>query len=547
MAFARVELPEQVQSPPPAARFTLPGKSILVLGLALLAGTAAVYLQVHRHPFVNLDDNVYVTENAHVTSGLNWTTVEWALTTYYASNWHPLTWISHALDCQVFQQDPAGPHDVNVLLHLINVVLLFWVLWKATGYAGRSLMVAALFALHPINVESVVWIAERKTVLSMLFFLLALGAYRWYAYKPRKMRYILVALLFVLGLMAKPQVITLPCVLLLWDYWPLGRLRLGSRESGSVSQTDMPSRSLYQLVKEKIPLFVICLIDAYVTMKAQRVGRPQHWPFTFPVRLENAIVAYARYVQKMFWPSGLAPMYLHPGNSIRLGQVFLALGFLLAVTALVAVCWHRRYLTVGWLWFLGTMVPMIGLVQVGRQSMADRYAYLPLLGLFILLCWGVADCVQAWHLPAALLPAISLAVLASLALVTYRQASYWADNAMLWSHTLQVTDRNWFAESYLGDALRYTGHQDEAVLQHYFKSLEINPGNVDANLGLALYEHQTGNLRESVDYYKKFLAKAGGDSRCYQVLINLGHVYRRLGDAERAQQYFEEAAKIAPK
>jgi tetratricopeptide (TPR) repeat protein len=309
----------------------------------------------------------------------------------------------------------------------------------------------------------------------------------------------------------------------------------------------MPSRSLYQLVKEKIPLFVICLIDAYVTMKAQRVGRPQYWPFTFPVRLENAIVAYARYVQKMFWPSGLAPMYLHPGNSIRLGQVFLALGFLLAVTALVAVCWHRRYLTVGWLWFLGTMVPMIGLVQVGRQSMADRYAYLPLLGLFILLCWGVADCVQAWHLPAALLPAISLAVLASLALVTYRQASYWADNAMLWSHTLQVTDRNWFAESYLGDALRYTGHQDEAALQHYFKSLEINPGNVEANLGLALYEHQTGNLRESVDYYKKFLAKAGGDSRCYQVLINLGHVYRRLGDAERAQQYFEEAAKIAPK
>jgi tetratricopeptide (TPR) repeat protein len=547
VAFARVELPEQVQSPPPAARFTLPGKSILVLGLALLAGTAAVYLQVHRHPFVNLDDNVYVTENAHVTSGLNWTTVEWALTTYYASNWHPLTWISHALDCQVFQQDPAGPHDVNVLLHLINVVLLFWVLWKATGYAGRSLMVAALFALHPINVESVVWIAERKTMLSMLFFLLALGAYRWYAYKPRKMRYILVALLFVLGLMAKPQVITLPCVLLLWDYWPLGRLRRGSRESGSVSQTDMPSRSLYQLVKEKIPLFVICLIDAYVTMKAQRVGRPQYWPFTFPVRLENAIVAYARYVQKMFWPSGLAPMYLHPGNSIRLGQVFLALGFLLAVTALVAVCWHRRYLTVGWLWFLGTMVPMIGLVQVGRQSMADRYAYLPLLGLFILLCWGVADCVQAWHLPAALLPAISLAVLAGLALVTYRQIGYWADNVTLWSHTLQVTDRNWFAESYLGDALRYTGHQDEAALQHYFKSLEINPGNVEANLGLALYEHQTGNLRESVDYYKKFLAKAGGDSRCYQVLINLGHVYRRLGDTERAQQYFEEAAKIAPK
>lgn len=546
MAFARVELPEQVQSPPRAAGFTLPGKSILVLGLALLAGTAAVYLQVHRHPFVNLDDDVYVTENAHVTSGLNWTTVEWALTTYHAYNWHPLTWISHAVDCQFFHLDPAGPHDVNVVLHLINVVLLFWVLWKATGYAGRSLMVAALFALHPLNVESVAWIAERKTMLSMLFFLLALGAYRWYAHKPRMGRYSVVALLFALGLMAKPQVITLPCVLLLWDYWPLARLRLGTEQSGSSWETDIPPRSFYWLVVEKLPLFVLCLISAYLTMKAQRVGRPQYWQFTFAVRLENAIVAYARYVQKMFWPSGLAPMYLHPGNSIRLGQVFLALVFLLAVTALVAVCWRRRYLTVGWLWFLGTMVPMIGLVQVGRQSMADRYAYLPLLGLFIMLCWGVADCVQARHLPAALLPAISLVVLASLALVTYRQASYWGDNAMLWSHTLQVTDRNWFAESYLGDALRYAGHPDEAV-QHYFKSLEINPGNIEANLGLALYEHQTGNLRESIDYYKKYLAKAGGDERRYQVLVNLGHVYGKLGDAERARQYFEEAAKIAPK
>ena len=238
-----------------------------------------------------MDDQGYVYENPNVTSGLSWSTVAWAFTTFDDNNWHPVTWMSHALDSQFFHLSPAGPHDVNVVLHLINVVLLFWVLWKATGYAGRSLMVAALFALHPINVESVAWIAERKTMLSMLFFLLALGAYRGYAYKPGKARYILVALLFVLGLMAKPQAITLPFVLLLWDYWPLGRLRLGSRESGSVSQTDMPSRSLYQLVKEKIPLFVICLIDAYVTMKAQKVGRPVYWPFTFRVRLENTIVS----------------------------------------------------------------------------------------------------------------------------------------------------------------------------------------------------------------------------------------------------------------
>jgi hypothetical protein len=543
---AGVQSPEQIQSQPKACPFALPGKSILAFGLLLLAGTLAVYLQVHRHPFVNLDDDLYVTENAHVTSGLNLTTVEWALTTYHASNWHPLTWISHALDCQFFHLDPAGPHDVNVVLHLVNVVLLFWVLWKATGYAGRSLMVAALFALHPLNVEAVAWIAERKTMLSMLFFLLALGAYRWYAQKPRMDRYGVVALLFALGLMAKPLVITLPCVLLLWDYWPLGRLRLGTGHSDPSSQTGIRPRSFYWLVMEKLPLFVLCLISAYLTMRAQRVGRPKYWPFTFPVRLENAIVAYARYVQKMFWPSGLAPMYLHPGNSIRLWQVFAALILLLAVTALVAVCWRRRYLTVGWLWFLGTMVPMIGLMQVGRQSMADRYAYLPLLGLFIMVCWGVADWAQARHLPIALLPVASLAVLAGLALVTYRQIGYWADNVTLWSHTLQVTDRNWVAEAYLGDALRNTGHQEEA-LQHYFKSLAIDPTNLDAKLGLALYEHQTGHLRESVNYYKEFLAKAGGDERRYQVLINLGHVYRRLGDAERARQYFEEAVKIAPR
>jgi protein O-mannosyl-transferase len=551
VASADVQLLDQVQSRPRSNRFTLPDKPILVLGLLLLAVTAAVYIQVHRHPFVGLDDDGYVSENIHVNSGLEWSTVPWALTTYYASNWHPLTWISHAIDCQFFHLNPAGPHDENVVLHLINVVLLFWVLWKATGYAGRSLMVAALFALHPINVESVAWIAERKTMLSMLFFLLALGAYRWYAYKPRMGRYLVVALLFVLGLMAKPQVITLPCVLLLWDYWPLRRLRFGPEQSGCSPQTDIPpTKSFYELVKEKIPLFVICLIDAYLTMKAQRVGRPQYWPYTFPVRLENAIVSYARYVQKMFWPSGLAPMYLHPGNSIRWWQVSVALVFLLAVTALVAVCWRRRYLAVGWLWFLGTMVPMIGLMQVGKQSMADRYAYLPYLGLFIMLCWGVADWAQGRHLPAALLPAVSFAVLAALAVLTYRQVGYWADDVTLWSHTLEVTDRNWFAESGLGDALKKRGQSEEAM-QHFFKALAVNPGDSDSNLAVAVYEHQTGNLRESIAYYEKFLATADdvtiADKKLrYQVLGNLGHVYRRLGDTDRASQYFEQAAKYAP-
>ncbi len=541
------EIPEQVQSRLKSGRFTLPAKPILALLLLVLLVTAAVYVQVHRHPYFSLDDDGYVSKNVGVNTGLHWSTFEWALTSYYASNWHPLTWISHALDCQLFGLGPAAPHDENVLLHLINVVLIFWVLWKATGYAGRSLMVAALFALHPINVESVAWIAERKTMLSMLFFLLALGAYRWYACKPRVGRYIVVTLLFVLGLMSKPQVITFPCVLLLWDYWPLNRLRFGTTQSGSNLETEIPPRSLYALVKEKIPLFVICLIDSYVTMKAQKVGRPQYWPYTFPVRLENAIVAYAKYVQKAFWPSRLAPMYLHPGNSIRLWQVAAAMVFLLAVTALAAIYWRRRYLAVGWLWFLGTMVPMIGLMQVGRQSMADRYAYLPFLGLFIMFCWGVADWAQARHLPAALLPAVSLAVLAVLAVLTYRQVGYWANDLTIWSHTVQVTDRNSFAESSLGDTLMIMGRRQEAA-PHYLKVLDSDPTNTDANLAVALYLHESRRYRESIDYYNKYLAKAGNDDdRLYHVFRNLGYVYRRLGDNEHSKEYFDKASKIAPK
>jgi protein O-mannosyl-transferase len=545
VASAGVQSPEQVQSQVKARTFTLSGKSILALVLLLLAVTSAVYLQVHRHPFFNMDDSGYP-QNPHVASGLNWTTIEWSLTTYESNNWHPLTWMSHALDCQLFKTSPAGPHDMNVVLHLINVVLLFWVLWKATGYAGRSLMVAALFALHPLNVESVAWLAERKTMVSMLFFLLALGAYRWYACKPRIGRYCVVALLFVLALMGKPQAITLPCVLLLWDYWPLGRLRLGTEQPSRGSESDTPLKSLYWLVREKIPLFVICLVDAYVTMKAQKVGRPKNWPFSFPVRVENAIVSYAQYVRKTFWPSDLAPMYVHPGNSIRLWQVFAALIFLLAVTALAAVCWRRRYLAVGWLWFLGTMVPMVGLMQVGRQSMADRYAYLPFVGLFIMLCWGVADWAQARHLPAPLVPAVSLVVLVSLAAVTYRQVGFWDDNVTLWLHTEQVTDRNWFAEVQLGGALLNEGQAEQAA-QHYFKALESNPMDPDANLGIALYEHKKGNLRESIGYYEKFLATGeGAHEQRYEALGNLGHVYRRLGDTERSQHYFDEAQKLGP-
>ena len=386
---------KEAQSRPGSRWFNQP----LLLALLLVVATLALYYPVHGHPFVNYDDSLYVTDNVQVQSGINWDTVTWAFTTFDVDTWHPLTWLSHALDCQLFQLNPAGHHDVNLLLHVLNVVLLFWVLLLATGYAGRSFMVAALFALHPINVESVAWVAERKNPLSMLFFLLALGAYRWYAREPRVGRYCLVAFLFALGLLAKPQVITFPFVLLLWDYWPLRRMFASTQESGSgtATQTAIPPRKLSWLVLEKLPLLAFSAGSAILTMKGVRAGAVNVW-YSPSIRLKNAVFSYAQYLRDAFWPSRLGVFYPHPGNSLSAWQVGAALLFLLAITAFVIDRQRQRYLTMGWLWFLGTMVPMIGLEGVGyqgMQGMADRYAYLPFIGLFIMICWGISEWAEA--------------------------------------------------------------------------------------------------------------------------------------------------------
>ena len=403
----------------------------------LALATIATYYPVSGHPFIDFDDGKYVTQNAHVQGGLDWSTVKWAFTTYYASNWHPLTWLSHALDCQMFGLDPGGPHEINLLLHVVNVLLLFWVLHGATGRLGPSAVVAGLFALHPINVETVAWAAERKNLLSMLFLLLALAAYRWYAKQPRAGRYLLVALLFALGLMAKPQVITLPFLLLLWDYWPLQRLFPHSQ--GENGEVVFPPRSFTQLVVEKLPLLAISAISAVVTVKAQQAGSSVQslTKFPFSLRLANAIVSYARYLGKAVWPSSLAAFYPFSRTSPPVWQILTALLLLLAITGLVVAGRKYRYLTVGWLWFLGALIPMIGLVQVGVQSMADRYAYLSFIGLFLMLSWGVAELAEARHLSYAWMTGISAVVLLILAGVTRYQLSYWSDEVSLWSHAIR--------------------------------------------------------------------------------------------------------------
>ena len=359
----------------------------IVLALLLVVVTLALYYPIRHLPFINYDDDLYVTENVTVQSGFSWDTVQWAFTTYHASNWHPLTWLSHALDFQLFGLDPAGPHLINLLLHVLNVVLLFWVLLRATGFAGRSAMVAALFALHPINVQSVAWVAERKNLLSMLFFLLALGAYRWYAREPRISRYVVVGVLFALGLMAKPQIITLPLVLLLWDYWPLKRMVAAA--DWNADSTRSSDNSFSRLLWEKIPLFAISAASAVITMRAHSASGIRWLPIS--LRVANAIISYAQYVKLAFWPSHLALFYPHPLVALRTWTVLAAFLFLAAVTWVVTEDRRRGYPLVGWFWFLITMLPMIGIVQVGAQAMADRYAYLPLIGLFIMFSWGIAE------------------------------------------------------------------------------------------------------------------------------------------------------------
>ncbi len=505
-----------------------------------------LYYPADGHPFVNYDDNLYVTENVHVTSGLRWETVKWAFTTFDEGNWHPLTWLSHAADYRYYGLNPAGHHDTNLVLHALNVFLLFWILQQATGYIGRSAMVAALFALHPINVETVVWIAERKNLLSMTFFLLALGAYRRYALKPDVGRYVLVAFLYALGLMAKPQVITFPFVLLLWDYWPLRRMPFGGQESLADGESAASAgKTFAQLVLEKVPLFALSAISAVITVKAQRAGHAFRL-YPLSVRLENAFVAYASYVKKAIWPVDLAPMYPHPGDAIAKWQVSMAVLLLLAVTGFAAAEWRRRYMAVGWLWFVGTLVPMIGLVQVGTQAMADRYAYLPLIGLFIMVCWSVGDSADQRRLSPAWAASVAVIALAALAWVAHQQIGYWEDNITLWTHTLQVTQNNWVAEDNLGGALLEQGKTDSAI-SHFRAAAAIYPADPVSHLDIGFYEQEHKNLPQAMEQYQEVLKLTPNARLRAEAYNNLALIDRDLGDYAAARAKFQQAVDLSPR
>ncbi len=538
-------------------------KAVLCFGLVLV--TMAFYNPTVHNGFTNLDDDIYILNNAHVRAGLTWDTVKWAFTSYDAANWHPLTWLSHALDCQLFKLNPAGPHYVNALLHAGSAVLLFLLLESCTGLIWPSLMVAGLFALHPVNVESVAWAAERKNVLSMVFFLLTLLAYGWYVRRGGGVkRYAVVAGLFALGLMAKAEIITLPFVLLLWDYWPLERvlssqfLALRGEGSGGAGSKTPPcpskerrdkdgapaggiatERSFSFLVLEKIPLLALAVGSGVITLLAQRAGHAVR-SLSASERWGNAVVAYVRYLGKAFWPTRLAVLYPHPGNSLSAWEIVSAAALLLSITVLV-FCWHeRRYLLVGWLWFLGTLAPVIGIISVGEQAMADRYAYLPYIGLFVAVVWLVADITRERKIRAVWLAAPAVLILATLGVLTRRQLSYWYDSETLWRHTVSVTERNYMAHGGLARALAQQGRTEEAIAE--FNAAEsLHSYSFSDMVVLGVYEQTHGEAQAAISQYGRALGAAQDANSRAVVLSCLGSAYLQMGDFDRAKMYYASA------
>jgi protein O-mannosyl-transferase len=521
---------------------------VVILCLLLAAATLAFYNPIIHNQFIDFDDSSYILKNFQIQGGLTWATVKWSFTTFREGNWHPLTWLSHALDCQIFHLNPAGHHYINLLLHVANAVLLFLLLRQATGVTWPSLIVGALFALHPVNVESVAWAAERKNVLSMLLFLLALHAYDRYARTGRRYLYLLVNILFALGLMAKPQIVTLPFVLLLWDYWPLQRIGAGSA-ADRLPVASTP-RSFRYLVREKLPLFVIAAADSVVTVVAQRAGNTVRTltEVSVSARLENVFVSYVRYIGKALWPSRLAAMYPRPANSLPAWQVVGAVALLLLISALVLRWRDRRYLPVGWFWFLGTLVPMIGIITVGEQTMADRYAYLPFVGLFVAIVWGL-DAVASEHRIAGVWRAgVALLVVFIFGCLTYRQLGYWHGDETLWRHALNVTERNYMAHNNLAIALARQGRSEEAVVQ-FQAATALHKYPPDQVLKLAFYELRVGHPQEAIEEADAVLRASTGpvDPKVQSAAWGeIGQAHLQLRQYDQAAECYQNALRLNP-
>jgi protein O-mannosyl-transferase len=538
---------------------TIQRRRVAGICLALAAITFAVFGQTLHHEFVNYDDDKYVSENPMVAPGLTLKGIIRAFTRVHASNWHPLTWLSHMLDCQLYGLNPGGHHLSNVLLHTATVIALFLVLRQMTGALWRSAFVAAVFAIHPLRVESVAWVAERKDVLSGLFFLLTIGAYMRYARRPWSWRrYGLVVILFAMGLMCKPMLVTLPLVLLLLDYWPLQRVG---------------PRKLSGLVLEKLPLLALSAAACVVTVFAQSKAIQSTESYSLPLRLGNALVTCMIYLGQMVWPAGLAVFYPYPHNGLPPWEVGLA-GMLLAGFSVAAV-WQRRkqpWLLVGWLWYLVMLLPVAGIIQVGEQAHADRYTYLPQIGIYVAVTWLAAEWVES----RVALGSLAAAVLGALVICARQQTAYWQDSKTLWTRALGCTTSNYAAHAGLGNALLQDGKIDEAMgnyqdavqikpdyadarnnlgnillqkgrveeaITQFQKTLQIKPDNADARYNLGLSFHQQGRLDEAISQYEKALKIKPDYAKAH---YNLGNALLQKGRADEAIAQYQKALDIEP-
>ena len=510
----------------------------ILMGVLLAIITLAAFWRVLGCDFINYDDYKYVTLNRHVQTGFTKDALKWAFIRGYEATWQPMVWLSYVLDYQLYGSKPYGYHLTNFLLHIANTVLLFLVLSRMTESLWRSAFVTALFAIHPLHVESVAWIAERKDVLSGLFWMLAMWAYVSYASRGGAWRYMLVMLPLGLGLMAKPMLVTLPFALLLLDYWPLRRFTPGTGEAGTG----------WKLIWEKLPLFALALVSCVVTCLVQREQGALASLRQIPLgaRVANAFVAYVVYIRKMFWPHDLAVIYPHSMTSPPVWRVAGAILLLVCLSALAVYAWRRRpYLAVGWLWYLGTLVPMIGIVQTGAHALADRFTYIPLIGIFIMIAWGVPDLLLSARVNRrySRAPAV-LAVLVTTALMvcTRFQVSYWRSSIALFQHALRVTTGNYIAHNCLGQALGVKGKTDQA-LEHLYKALALQPSYAPthANLGAILISQ--GQLDESIAHLNEALRLNPKDPVAH---CDLGAALSRQGKLEEASAHFRKALVIDP-
>ena len=541
----------------------------LLICLFLTLAVLAAFWQVRNNDFVNFDDPRCTTENLHIQGGLNLEFLKWAFTTSHAGYWQPLTWLSFAMDYQLFGLKPGGYHIVNLLLHTVNSLLLFLIFNRMTHALWKSAFVAALFALHPIHVESVAWIAERKDVLSAFFWMLTTGAYVLYAEKPGVKKYLLVIVFFSFGLMAKPMLVTLPCVLLLLDYWPLGRLRFNhSLDVPKISESKKEKKRarkiseaargkeatlldrfqllqwLWPVIREKIPFFALSAISSIVTaIGQQKVGAMESLEI-LPIgaRIGNALISYIRYIGMTIYPHGLAVFYPH-GGTPSAWEVFLAAVFLLIVTLLI-IRWAAKmpYLAMGWLWYLGTLVPVIGIVQVGMQSMADRYAYIPVIGLFVAAAWAVPDITKNWRYRQYILTSGAVIVLSALMFSTWKQVKYWQNSITLFEHAIQVTDNNYLAHNNLGVALSDAGKRKEAVA-HYREAIRIKPSYENAYFNLGNNLSTQGRTDEAIVCYQEALRLRPNYAKAHNNLATL-LISKKM--FKEAIGHYQEALKTDP-